>query len=134
MSAYESRRWDVNSPRQPLPRTERFQKEESGWYFRTRENILVGPYPTAFDAQLSASLLCARLSQMERTEESAHVIQSFVSDHQRQLVLVEKQKNPQSFDQLMVRERLRRQRLQGLVSRIVNELTRPRTFTANRNV
>ena len=61
-------------------RSRRFVQTEEGWYFRTRENIAVGPYPTEFDAEVSASLLVARLSQLEDQTGMNHAIQEFLRD------------------------------------------------------
>ena len=75
----EPRRRELPNPAFSQIRSERFVEAEDGWYFKTRENILVGPFTTAFDAHLAASLLCARLSQLDHTDESPQVIRSFIS-------------------------------------------------------
>lgn len=61
-------------------RSERFFKESSGWYFKTREGIAVGPYPNSFDAELSASLLISRLAQLEQHEDPRIAIRRFQDD------------------------------------------------------
>ena len=48
-----------------VPRSPRVFEKQGAWYFTTREGILVGPYAEAFDAELGASLLIARLAQMD---------------------------------------------------------------------
>ncbi len=53
---------------------------QDGWYFRTREGIAVGPYPTEFDAQVCASLLVARLAQSKGDPDLPGIIQEFLSD------------------------------------------------------
>ncbi len=61
-------------------RSERFFKQDSGWYFKTREGIAVGPYADAFDAELSASLLISRLAQLEQDEDPRMAIRRFQDD------------------------------------------------------
>ncbi|NJN53187.1 MAG: hypothetical protein HC809_16960 [Gammaproteobacteria bacterium] len=63
-----------------LVRSGRFIESQDGWYFRTREGIAVGPYPTEFDAQVCASLLTARLKQADPKSDQSGVIQEFLSD------------------------------------------------------
>lgn len=67
-------------------RSSRFSKTEEGWYFRTREGLTLGPYPTGFDAELSASLLITRLAQLEKGENPSIAIQQFVNDPANSLV------------------------------------------------
>ena len=74
----EPRRREVLNSPHDHSRSDRFVQAGRGWHFRTRENILVGPFSSAFDAQLSASLLCARLSQLDHTAASPDVIRSFM--------------------------------------------------------
>jgi hypothetical protein len=61
-------------------RSGRFVETEEGWYFKTREGIAVGPYPTEFDAEVCASLLTARLAQLDRNVDVRGVIRDFLSD------------------------------------------------------
>jgi len=61
-------------------RSHRFVETDEGWFFRTREGIDVGPYPTEFDAEVCASLLTARLKQLDPSADVRGVIQSFLSD------------------------------------------------------
>jgi uncharacterized protein DUF6316 len=63
-----------------LVRTARFVETKEGWYFRTREGMMLGPYADKFDAELSASLLVARLAQLEEGKDPAAVIQAFELD------------------------------------------------------
>jgi len=63
-----------------LVRTARFVETTEGWYFRTRENMMLGPYADKFDAELSASLLVARLAQLDEGKDPAAVIQAFELD------------------------------------------------------
>ncbi len=63
-----------------LVRTARFVETKEGWYFRTREEIMLGPYADKFDAELSASLLVARLAQLEEGKDPAALIQAFELD------------------------------------------------------
>jgi hypothetical protein len=63
-----------------LVRSARYVEAQDGWYFRTREGIAVGPYPTEFDAQVCASLLIARLAQADPKSDLSGVIQEFLSD------------------------------------------------------
>lgn len=43
-----------------IVRTARFVETDEGWYFRTRENIMLGPYAEKFDGEISASLLVGK--------------------------------------------------------------------------
>ena len=54
--------------------------ECDGWFFLTREGVSVGPYESRFDAELSASLLVARLSQLDGAGGAACLIQGFLGD------------------------------------------------------
>ena len=40
----------------------------------------MGPYPTEFDAEISSSLLCARLAQLDDESKSVATIHSFIRD------------------------------------------------------
>jgi len=61
-------------------RSHRFFETTDGWFFKTREGIDVGPYPTEFDAEVCASLLTARLAQLDPAADVRGVIQAFLSD------------------------------------------------------
>lgn len=65
--------------REPV-RSERFFRRDSGWFFKTREGIAVGPYADPFDAELSASLLISRLAQLESSEDPRAAIRRFQDD------------------------------------------------------
>jgi hypothetical protein len=69
---------------EPIPpsqtRSHRFVETAEGWYFKTREGIAVGPYPTEFDAEVCASLLTARLAQLDKSVDVRAVIHDFLSD------------------------------------------------------
>ena len=58
----------------------RLIETDEGWFFRTREGIAVGPYPTEFDAEVCASLHTARLAQLDRSADVRAVIHAFLSD------------------------------------------------------
>ena len=75
------RRQDKERGQDPkVVRSARFLETEDGWFFRTREDIMLGPYQDKFDAELSASLLIARLAQLEEGKDPAPVIQAFEND------------------------------------------------------
>ena len=65
---------------QDIVRSARFLETEDGWFFRTREDITLGPYLEKFDAELSASLLVAQLAQLDEGKDPTAVIQAFESD------------------------------------------------------
>lgn len=70
----------IESSDQAPERSERFFRQDSGWFFKTREGIAVGPYADPFDAELSASLLISRLAQLEQNEDPRAAIRRFQSD------------------------------------------------------
>ena len=75
------RKEDAEAQKIPqIVRTARFVETEQGWFFRTREGIMLGPYAEKFDAELSASLLVARLAQLDDSKDPAAVIQAFELD------------------------------------------------------
>ena len=75
------RKKDKAKERNPdIVRSARFLETEDGWFFRTREDIMLGPYLDKFDAELSASLLVARLAQLDDGKDPAAIIQSFEND------------------------------------------------------
>ena len=61
-------------------RTQRYFETDEGWFLRTREGIPVGPYDTAFDVEVAASLLSPKLAQAEKTSEIVATIQAFRRD------------------------------------------------------
>ncbi len=61
-------------------RTQRYFETDEGWFLRTREGIPVGPYKTAFDVEVAASLLSPKLAQAEKTSEIVATIQAFLRD------------------------------------------------------
>lgn len=63
-----------------IARTARFVEKEEGWFFRTREGVVLGPYGNQFDAELSASILVAQLAQADDGADTAALIQRFVND------------------------------------------------------
>lgn len=62
-----------------LVRSARFIETDEGWFFRTREEIMLGPYAEKFDAEISASLLVARLAQAN-AQDHLKVIHDFEKD------------------------------------------------------
>lgn len=75
----DSAKKQQKSSREPI-RSERFFRRDSGWFFKTREGIAVGPYADPFDAELSASLLISRLAQLEQTDDPRAAIRRFQDD------------------------------------------------------
>lgn len=63
-----------------IVRTTRFVETDEGWYFRTREGVMLGPYAEQFDAEISASLLIARLAQLDPEADATSTIQRFITD------------------------------------------------------
>ena len=63
-----------------IVRSARFIERDDGWYFRTRESVLLGPYAEKFDAEISASLLVARLAQAGPDADHLKLIHDFQSD------------------------------------------------------
>ena len=61
-------------------RTQRYFETNEGWFLRTREGIPVGPYKTAFDVELAASLLSPKLAQVESASEIISTIETFLGD------------------------------------------------------
>ena len=61
-------------------RTPRYFETDEGWFFRTREGIAIGPYRTEFDAEISSSLLTARLAQLDDESKSVATIHAFIRD------------------------------------------------------
>ena len=64
-------------------RSARFFEQDGQWYFRSREGIRFGGYPTSFDAELAAVLLFSRVNQAEDITEVWMVMTHFM---QMQLV------------------------------------------------
>jgi len=64
-------------------RNERVFEHGCNWYFRTREGIDVGPYPTRFEAEIEADILIARLAH-ESIAQSNGIIQAFILESMQQ--------------------------------------------------
>ncbi len=62
-----------------IVRSARFIETDEGWFFRTREQIMLGPYAEKFDAEISASLLVARLAQAN-AQDHLKLIHEFEKD------------------------------------------------------
>ena len=77
----ETRKEEKHADRIPeFMRSARFVETDEGWFFRTREDITLGPYAEKFDAEISASLLVARLAQLDEDIDPAKIIHAFVTD------------------------------------------------------
>lgn len=63
-----------------VARSTRFMQTDEGWYFRTREGVMLGPYEEEFDAEISASLLIAALAQLDPSADATAAIQRFMRD------------------------------------------------------
>ena len=63
---------------QTLQRSSRIVKNDDAWYFRTREGVSAGPFQSQFDAELGASLLVARLAQLEDGIDARSEIARFI--------------------------------------------------------
>ena len=61
-------------------KTRRYFETDEGWFLRTREGIPVGPYTTAFDVEIAASLLSPQLAYTEKLAEVISTIQAFMRD------------------------------------------------------
>ena len=90
-----------------LVRTARFVETDEGWYFRTREGIMLGPYAEKFDAEISASLLVARLAQLEDGKDPAAVIQAFESDPANATVMQTQEKVPFDLKAIKRKQQIR---------------------------
>ena len=89
-----------------IVRTARFVQTDDGWFFRTREGIMLGPYGNQFDAELSASLLVAQLAQAEPGTDTAAMIQRFMTDPANATITQMTCREPQ--DLAAIRQRARR--------------------------
>jgi len=74
------RRSEKNKEVAAVQRSTRYLQTEEGWYFNTREGVMLGPYLDQFDAEISASLLIARLAQLDPEADATPVIQRFLTD------------------------------------------------------
>ncbi len=102
------RKEDAN-PEDRIPdivRTARFVQTDEGWFFRTREGIMLGPYADQFDAELSASLLVAQLAQADPGTDTAALIQRFMTDPANATITQLTCREPQ--DLAAIRRRARR--------------------------
>ena len=100
------RKHDTAEQRIPdIVRTARFVQTDEGWFFRTREGIMLGPYGNQFDAELSASLLVAQLAQADPRADTCHLIQNFVSDPSNATLTQLKCREPQDLAAIRARHR-----------------------------
>ena len=76
----QRRKGEIGRSAEHQVRTNRLVETADGWYFRTREGIEIGPYPSEFDAGLGASLLVARLAQLDEDADFAAHIRAFLAD------------------------------------------------------
>ncbi|MCZ6655972.1 MAG: DUF6316 family protein [Gammaproteobacteria bacterium] len=74
----DPRRGEQNVPERV--RTPRYFQTDEGWFLRTREGISVGPYSSKFDAEISSSLLCPRLAQLDDESKAVATIHAFIRD------------------------------------------------------
>ena len=98
-----------------IVRTARFVETDEGWYFRTRENIMLGPYAEKFDAEISASLLVARLAQLEEGKDPAGVIQAFETDPANATIL-QTQEKP-AFDLKAIKRKQQKRAAKGTLKK-----------------
>ncbi len=73
----KTRRHDAASNRTWF-RAERVFRCNGDWYFRTREDIDVGPYATEFEAQVESSILKDSLKQAASQAEACRIIREFL--------------------------------------------------------
>ncbi len=112
-------------------RSARFLQTEDGWYFRTRESILVGPYPSEWDCELGASLITARLAQLDASEDPVSAIREFLVDpisgplsHKHEAARAENAEKARSVDIGALKAAARRQRVTGFLKRMKSTLTK----------
>lgn len=74
------RKSDKAAAAKRVARSTRFMHTDDGWYFRTREGVMLGPYEEEFDAEISASLLVAALAQLDPAADATAAIQRFMRD------------------------------------------------------
>ena len=89
-----------------IVRSARFLESDDGWFFRTREGIMLGPYETKFDAELSASLLVARLAQLDEGKDPARVIRAFETDPANATMSNVQRNKPVDLDAIRKRHQL----------------------------
>lgn len=80
VESMELRKSDREAAAERVARSTRFTQTDEGWYFKTREGVLLGPYAEEFDAEISASLLIAALAQLDPGADATPVIQRFLHD------------------------------------------------------
>ena len=91
----DSRKNDRDEGRIPqIVRSARFIETDEGWFFRTREQLMLGPYLDKFDAEVSASLLVARLAQLAPDKDPTPVILAFENDPSNATKANEERKQP----------------------------------------
>ncbi len=61
-------------------RSERVFRRNGDWYFRTREDIDVGPYASEFEAQVESSILKHNLDAAKTPEQALQIIREFLLD------------------------------------------------------
>ncbi len=88
-----------------IVRTARFVQTDEGWFFRTREGIMLGPYGNEFDAELSASLLVAQLAQADPGTDTGRLIQNFMTDPANATLTQLKGREPQDLAAIRARHR-----------------------------
>jgi len=88
-------------------RSARFVEQDEGWFFRTREGILLGPYADKFDAEISASILVARLAQLEEGIDPMVVIQAFEYDPANATIARTAASQPIDLKQIKRRQHMR---------------------------
>ena len=88
-------------------RSARFVEQDEGWFFRTREGILLGPYADKFDAEISASILVARLAQLDEDKDPSVVIQAFENDPANATVARTRASQPIDVKQIKRRQQMR---------------------------
>ena len=102
----ELRRDDEAEKRIPdIVRTARFVQTDEGWFFRTREGIMLGPYGDQFDAELSASLLVAKLAQADPGSDTSRMIHNFMTDPANATLTQLKCREPQDLAAIRARHR-----------------------------
>jgi len=90
-----------------IVRSARFVEKDDGWFFRTREGILLGPYAEKFDAEISASILVARLAQLEDGMDPTAVIQAFENDPANATLLRTKASGPVNVKRIKRRRQMK---------------------------
>ena len=90
-----------------IVRTARFVETDDGWFFRTREGIMLGPYAEKFDAEISASILVARLAQLDDGVDPSAVIQAFETDPANATIAKTKKREPFDLSKFKRQQQIR---------------------------